>query len=1002
MKVKLLISAIIVLVGALGIALSYRYLSGLASLLSTALITAVCILLLALQWLWKKAESSTPNFGISAVGAIVSICTAPIWSAVLKAQSKPIEKFTGISPQILESVAFDLLLLSIVAIISIVLIVYILRADTTITGKKKSDLTAELGEIGFKQKLDRVARVFETRLTHLDDEANWTDSTFSALDAEIEKFDASGARTRKLGDLIESIRRDHKAKGFLVLGDPGSGKSVALRHLAREMLREVPTTGVLPIYINLKEWAESEQLVVNPSAADILEFMLEYVKAGGVDLIIDFCDSYLKRLLETGRLFIIIDSFDETPVLLDRDETSEVITVFSAKIEEFMIGPHMSRCVIASRYFRRPRFRSTEVVNLEILPLSRRKIRQLVIKSNRLTEPEVDMFMSSQSPWLDVARNPFVANLVVDYMAANSGQLPSTKVDIYENYIDRRLERVKRLLFDYGLDKARVVDVAVLVAFEMFRHSRVGLEASYQDLSAWIQVDKLREVIDILQKARLIRVSPYPAERISFIHRRFNEFFLAKAASVGMMQVDLESIAEDRRDRDALVLYVELAADEDAERIALYCWNEISSPVNGGTLLPSIRAAYCIRFLVDAFTSSKKNVTEKFEEALQSYLFAAVASHRQDMLRAKLAVEAACVLNDNQASKVVTAALRTDNYWIMETAARSSRLLGKLTEDARFAINRYIWTMTEGEFLASWSDLLDSLKLNKEFKSASRSLKIRLTLLVLQVIIRLMLVINAPVVLVMAIVYQALFELMGFSMLNVGDRPGRALSWGREVFGLRHPENTFIIFSPFVIAFAILVKIGSSDINRPFFFISINVWLLAALSLASISASHWARLGYFWRYNAPSFKFSKNTLARLLGSVASSLGFGAVVAVVLYLAEEYYPSSAKGLGYVVAAGLGLFILFLVFRRVRSLYQDWKRLKHTPASKLASRETIEKSFSEIHSPYFRLRLVKYIEDFHRAQGSAPGGQWSSGAVPNLDDRASVRLAQLEEIWSGLDR
>jgi hypothetical protein len=66
-------------------------------------------------------------------------------------------------------------------------------------------------------------------------------------------------------------------------------------------------------------------------------------------LIVDFCDLYLKKLLEAGRLFIIFDSFDETPVLLDRDETSDVIRLFSAKIEEFMIGPHMSRCVIASR-----------------------------------------------------------------------------------------------------------------------------------------------------------------------------------------------------------------------------------------------------------------------------------------------------------------------------------------------------------------------------------------------------------------------------------------------------------------------------------------------------------------------------------------------------------------------------------------------------------------------------------------------------------------------------
>jgi hypothetical protein len=96
----------------------------------------------------------------------------------------------------------------------------------------------------------------------------------------------------------------HRAKGFLVLGDPGSGKSVAMRHLARQMLREVSKTGVLPIYVNLKEWGDSDKLLTAPDEADIFAFIREYFKSGEIDLIVEFCDKYLKVLLEAGRLFI--------------------------------------------------------------------------------------------------------------------------------------------------------------------------------------------------------------------------------------------------------------------------------------------------------------------------------------------------------------------------------------------------------------------------------------------------------------------------------------------------------------------------------------------------------------------------------------------------------------------------------------------------------------------------------------------------------------------------
>jgi predicted NACHT family NTPase len=45
----------------------------------------------------------------------------------------------------------------------------------------------------------------------------------------------------------------------LILGDPGAGKSTSLRKLAKELLKELPATRRIPIYVNLKEWKQARQ-----------------------------------------------------------------------------------------------------------------------------------------------------------------------------------------------------------------------------------------------------------------------------------------------------------------------------------------------------------------------------------------------------------------------------------------------------------------------------------------------------------------------------------------------------------------------------------------------------------------------------------------------------------------------------------------------------------------------------------------------------------------------
>jgi type II secretory pathway predicted ATPase ExeA len=77
-------------------------------------------------------------------------------------------------------------------------------------------------------------------LNNIHTETNWSAEWFVPVEAEVEV--ASGRRrSRRLRDMLTAIRLNRRDRLFIVLGDPGAGKSVALRVLCERLIREVTT-----------------------------------------------------------------------------------------------------------------------------------------------------------------------------------------------------------------------------------------------------------------------------------------------------------------------------------------------------------------------------------------------------------------------------------------------------------------------------------------------------------------------------------------------------------------------------------------------------------------------------------------------------------------------------------------------------------------------------------------------------------------------------------------
>jgi hypothetical protein len=635
------------------------------------------------------------------------------------------------------------------------------------------------------------------------------------------------------------------------------------------------------------------------------------------------------------------------------------------------------------------------------------------------------------------------------------GQLPRSKIEVYENYIQTRFLRLSSVLDRYQLSIRQIVMFATLVSYEMFSRDQVGLEADLADVREWMEqkyrLTYTRSAIDVLVRARLIRCSPYPDERISFVHRRFNEYFLAVAAELKLMQVDTESIATDRRDRDALVLYIELASDAEALAILKFCWNEIAARssivpaiYNAGVATDEVklRATYCLRFLVDAFTSSKRHLVDLISRNLLAFLTEAVNQHDHNILRAKIAVEAAGVLNDRGASEIIYSAIKTGNYWVTETAIRAARNVQDISSESLKLILRHILELSDAEILKRRRDYSDVFRLNPSFRMFPAILNARACVSVLQWPIRLGSVVLFPMLYVLStsawLITMAYFLVLvsGIRRVVMEDTPNKGVLFksisseppSRILSYLMHVDKIFL----FAVGLFLLNLSGmdiAADVIKTFIsgfgLITVNISsdyasstvlspLLALLLIVScVSISDWAitwREGrrlcrvLRWRRVEESYAWCvdrlRNVTAKgvlgLFYRTALFVGGVAAYSGVVYLLVKLDVSK------FIPIGLGTMALAMLLYALYSFSSEFRRVNRVPIAKFETRGGIDEVFTSVSYASLRGRLVHRIEAHHRRKGSRPSGTWPQDAAPNLGDKASIRLSQLDEIWTGLER
>ena len=699
-------------------------------------------------------------------------------------------------------------------------------------------------------------------------------------------------------------------------------------------------------------------------------------------------------MLTRGRFFFILDSFDEIPAVLDVNEGSWLIQHLSRLITEFFFSQDEGRGIVASRFYRRPKF-GVGSATFEIRPFSDMRIHEALLRSGKLRTDTIDKLFRDRTELIPVARNPFSAALIRFYAENHGGELPSNQLEMYESYIRGRLDASAEPLGRNDLTVDQLIASATEIAWCMFREAEIGLEAPINKLARLLPNVRVEPVTEILRYASLARMSGSTTPRFSFVHRRLNEYFVARGLLNDPAGVTLQAIPTDSRYRDALALYCEVGEFEHVKDIAAFCWSEIANvqPDFATPVADRLRAVHCLRFLRDAFRTRPDAI--QFVAELAQYIDGRLRPEG-DLLAAKIALEATGLLPEDEAEPILVKAVQMGNGWISETALHACRHLKRIGAKLDGGLFSYLRSIPIREFLSREREIIFSLSLSDAFRSLRRYCVFRSVDNRLFVIIAIMAWVSFPSLAIGFGFTWLFFQGIGRSRLYKGVLPMilAPVSMARLCMGMSLLPLSWITWH--------LGVLPETKAHRVAHFLepalllhgSGRVYLAVAYLAMAFAVAPLVDMTFTLRRVEWRSMFSLERLKFAVPAVV--LAVAVVVGLFKLLAYLIDPWMRKH-GWILPIGLlsvtSLYVLSLAFRSAWMWPGDRRLMREVTRSTVLTRRSIAADFMRFQTHRFRIRYVEWLRDTQ----IQPVGDWIDSR-PNVgNDAASTMLAQLDERW-----
>ncbi len=571
------------------------------------------------------------------------------------------------------------------------------------------------------RRRQRFADHIESEIRRLNQREDWSDFRFAELEAEVEmegkrraisffpfiKKTSSGLRREK--SLSKALKQSQE-RIILVEGDAGSGKSVALRHvaldIAKNAIKSKSPTSLIPIYLNLKELKREQNQPINRGLVE--NFILRSLKRINDRDVDKFIDDEFQQGLENGSWLFLFDSFDEIPEILGAEDADKIIREYADAIYDFLHGLNTCRGVVASRYFKGPgqvgwpRFRIVNLTRpkqIRLIELSELKTHheKLLLGNLDIADSEIQRF----------ATNPLFLGLLIGYVQSNN-EFPQNVDAVFGAYIQRRLNQDRdRVIQRFGLTVEEIRRVAERVAFCMSQSRDLGLSPSRDDLKKYFLAlnfetgDAFENCLDALEFIKLARsdASEFSGGQrtFTFAHRRFQEYF-ATAYVLSEGNITIQDLLMNPRWRETTVVICQTQSlarisplIEEARALLDSYWENIESYLKSvisgeGRELPidfpwPKGCLHLLDLLQDGFSNRKAILPERIRAVTGAIV--SLATLLGSLPSRIWALEVAGIVPSSNLTEIIRPAIVDGSHFLSDIAYRQVARLDEMPDDIR-------------------------------------------------------------------------------------------------------------------------------------------------------------------------------------------------------------------------------------------------------------------------------------------------------------------------------
>jgi len=386
-----------------------------------------------------------------------------------------------------------------------------------------------------------------------------------------ERFSLGAVKEQRLPGL--KVVENHRK--LMILGKPGAGKTTFLKHLAMQCIGGNFQSDRVPLFITLKEFAETN------GQPDLLTFIDRLVNpthpVGALHAIPLHIETPTHQILENGHALILLDGLDE----VRETDASRVLRQIQQFSERYSRNTFVITCRIAAREYTFQQFTEVEVADFDDKQIAEVSGKWFRYKQDQVKAERFLQQLKDNPPIRDLASSPLLLTLLC-LVFEDSGDFPANRAELYQTGVDVLLKKwdtkrnIERDQIYKKLSLKRKEDLLSQIAWRTFEAGNYFFKQKDVEQQIREFIENLpgastdEETLNLDSEAVLKSIEAQHglfverAYRIySFSHLTFHEYFAAREAKEKSQFTQLTQHLTDKRWREVILLTVGMVPTAD-------------------------------------------------------------------------------------------------------------------------------------------------------------------------------------------------------------------------------------------------------------------------------------------------------------------------------------------------------------------------------------------------------------------------------------------------------